>query len=581
MKLLRFVWAYLPPHRPQYVASVLLAGLEGLLAAAPPLAVGLGLMQLAEGQAGIAGILPYAAACFLAVVLRIFVVQRAWKLGYRAGNHASERIRSRIVDHMRRVPLGTLSGRWTPARLATLITEDGRWINETSSFYLVRFLNGLVATAVLLGAAAWLEPVAALAILAALGGGVAAMIAVKPVLSRFIRLRNDMIAEATLRVGEYADGIAVFRAFGRSGAAQKDFRAAVDALHDKTLAMAPRLIPLQQAGAALISLAAPLAILLVAGLQLAGLRQADPVAVIPALFLTLAAAATFSAGVLKTLLPMELGVRAEQNISAFLGTAPLAGKRSDFSTDLDVEFDKVSFRYAPGKPEAVSDVSFEARKGTVTAIAGPSGAGKSTLVSLLLRFHDLSAGQIRLGDVDVIEADPAAVQARISLVSQDVHLFRDTLRANLLLGDPEASGARLMEAVRAARLDDLVAALPQGLDTMLGDTGRTLSGGERQRVAIARALLKDAPVIVLDEATSAMDPLSESAIQKAVAALEDGRTVIVIAHRLRTVADADEIIVFDRGRVRARGRHADLLASDGLYARLWSAQEQAAGWRLR
>ncbi|WP_444461763.1 ABC transporter ATP-binding protein [Rhodobacter capsulatus] len=580
MKLMRFIWSYLPPMRGQYLVSILLAGLEGFLAAVPPLAVGLGLMRLAEGPASVAEIAPHAAACLLAVLLRIRVIQRAWKLGYGAGNHAAEAVRNRIVTHMRRVPLGALAGRWAPAQLATLIAEDGRWLNETSTFYLNRFLNALIATALLLAAALWLAPAAGLAIVLALGGGVAALFVAGPILTRFLRARNEMIGEATLRIGEYADGIAVFRAFGRTGTAQAQFRAAVDALHDTTLAMAPKLVPLQQAGAAMIAFAAPLAILFVAASARTG-QAPDPAAVIPALFLTLAAATTFYTGVLKIVLPLELGERARVNIGAFLAVPELGGTRHDFRPDLDIDFQAVRFRHAPDKPDAVRDISFAARQGRVTAIVGPSGAGKSTLVALLLRFHDLSGGQIRLGGVDLSEADPAAVQALVSLVSQDVHLFRDTLRANLLLGDPGADPDRLARVIEAAQLRDLVAALPAGLDTVLGDTGRTLSGGERQRVAIARALLKDAPVIVLDEATSAMDPLSEAAIQRAIAALETDRTVIVIAHRLRTVTEADEIIVMAGGQIVARGRHDDLLAAGGLYGRLWAAQEKAAGWRLR
>lgn len=531
--------------RGQYLVSIPLAGVEGLLAAVPPLAVGLGLMRLAEGPTTVVDIAPHAAACLLAVLLRIRVIQRAWKLGYGAGNHVAEAVRNRIVTHMRRVPLGALSGRWAPARLATLIAEDGRWLNETLTFYLNRFLNALFATALLLAAALWFAPAAGLAIVLALGGG-----------------------------------IAVFRAFGRTGTAQAQFRAAVDALHDTTLAMAPKLVSLQQAGAAMIAFAAPLAILFVAALARTG-QEPDPAAVIPALFLTLAAATTFYTGVLKIVLPLELGERARVNIGAFLAVPELGGTRRDFRPDLDIDFQAVRFRHAPDKPDAVREISFAARQGRVTAIVGPSGAGKSTLVALLLRFHDLSGGQIRLDGVDLSEADPAAVQALVSLVSQDVHLFRDTLRANLLLGDPGADPDRLARVIAAAQLGDLVAALPAGLDTVLGDTGRTLSGGERQRVAIARALLKDAPVIVPDEATSAMDPLSEAAIQRAIAALETDRTVIVIAHRLRTVTEADEIILMEGGQIVTRGRHDDLLAAGGLHGRLWAAQEKAAGWPLR
>ena len=278
---------------------------------------------------------------------------------------------------------------------------------------------------------------------------------------------------------------------------------------------------------------------------------------------------------------MELGNRARLNISAFLSIPELSGDRSDFEDDLMIAFEDVSFHYASDHKAAMSAVDFTSPPGSMTAIVGASGAGKSTLVSLLLRFHEPSKGKIVIGGLDISQADPAAVQARVSLVNQDVHLFRDTLRANLLMGDPKADDSRLSRVIDAAQLGELIEALPDGLDTVLGDTGRTLSGGERQRVAIARAFLKDAPIVILDEATSAIDPITERAIQDALAALETGRSVIVIAHRLHTVVDADQILVMEHGRVVERGTHDALVAQNSHYQRLWAAQEKAAGWRLR
>jgi len=241
-----------------------------------------------------------------------------------------------------------------------------------------------------------------------------------------------------------------------------------------------------------------------------------------------------------------------------------------------VEFDAVSFRY-PSRPDASALDGFTlcVEPGETVALVGPSGAGKTTVFQMLLRFYDPSAGRVLLDGVDVRDADPGAVRARIGLVSQDPVIFGADVWDNIRYGRPEASDADVRAAARAASagfLDDL----PQGFDTFLGERGIRLSGGQRQRVAIARALLRDAPVLLLDEATSALDAESEAAVQHALAVLAQGRTTVVIAHRLATVRRADRIVVMDAGRVVATGPHEALVRQGGLYARLAELQFAAA-----
>ncbi|MEK7343752.1 MAG: ABC transporter transmembrane domain-containing protein [Pseudomonadota bacterium] len=242
-----------------------------------------------------------------------------------------------------------------------------------------------------------------------------------------------------------------------------------------------------------------------------------------------------------------------------------------------LEFEAVHFHY-PTRPDqaALHGVSFGVEPGETVAIVGPSGAGKSTIIQLALRFYDADAGTVRLNGVALPDADPAALRGMTAMVPQDSVIFAASARDNLRYGCWDASDDRIWEAARAANAEGFLRALPQGLDTYLGEGGARLSGGQRQRIAIARALLRDAPLLLLDEATSALDAESERLVQEALARLMQGRTTIVIAHRLATVRAADRILVMDEGRIVEQGDHAALVAQGGLYARLASLQFQDA-----
>jgi len=222
--------------------------------------------------------------------------------------------------------------------------------------------------------------------------------------------------------------------------------------------------------------------------------------------------------------------------------------------------------------EVLHDISFIAEPGQMVALVGPSGAGKTTLAQLAARLYDVRSGAVRFNGVDLREATLASVQRTVGMVMQDAHLFHDTLRANLLYARPEASQAELDAALCDAQIASVVASLPQGLDTVIGDRGHRLSGGEKQRVAIARLLLKAPAFVILDEATAHLDSESERAIQEAFRSALRGRTSLVIAHRLSTVQNADQILVLDHGRIIERGRHAELLQAGRLYAQLHRTQ---------
>lgn len=245
----------------------------------------------------------------------------------------------------------------------------------------------------------------------------------------------------------------------------------------------------------------------------------------------------------------------------------------------DVEFDHVSFGYGDGR-EVIRDVSLRIPEGSSCAIVGPSGSGKTTLVNLIARFWDVDAGRVSIGGADVRGGTAESLLARISMVFQDVYLFNDTIESNIRFGVPEATHEQVVAAAEAARCHGFISALPQGYDTILEEGGASLSGGERQRISIARAILKDAPIVILDEATSSVDPENEHDLIAALSRLTAGKTVISIAHRLNTVATADQILVLDAGRIVQRGRHGQLMEEEGLYRSFIELRRAAAGWTI-
>ena len=248
--------------------------------------------------------------------------------------------------------------------------------------------------------------------------------------------------------------------------------------------------------------------------------------------------------------------------------------------DNSVVFKDVSFTYEGSDLPALDHVSFRVEPGQTVALVGPSGGGKTTAASLIPRFWDVSSGSVEVGCVDVRQTDPHVLMDQVAFVFQNTHLFKASILENVRASRPDASREEVLEALAAAQCDDIIEKLPNGIDTMIGTEGTYLSGGEQQRVALARAILKDAPIVVLDEATAFADPENEALIQKAFVKLTKDRTVIMIAHRLSTVVGADGIIVLDSGHVEEQGTHAELLAANGLYARMWTDYRKAVNWKI-
>ena len=245
-----------------------------------------------------------------------------------------------------------------------------------------------------------------------------------------------------------------------------------------------------------------------------------------------------------------------------------------------VSFEHVTFQYPGTERPALNDVSFTVKEGTVTGLVGPSGGGKSTAASLIPRFWDVGSGHVQIGGVNVRDMDSQELMRHVAFVFQDTKLFKVSLLENIRMSRPAATVEEVKAAAHAAQCDDILAKLPDGLNTVVGTKGVYLSGGEAQRIALARAILKDAPIVVLDEATAFADPENEALLQKAFGELIRGKTVLMIAHRLSTVQHADKILVIDKGAVREQGSHEELLAAGGLYAEMWKDYQKAAAWKV-
>jgi ATP-binding cassette subfamily B protein len=491
------------------------------------------------------------------------------------GYEVAEGERIKVGDILKRVSLGFFD-KHNAGEIAGAVTTDLSFFEMNAMKMIDTVVNGYIsAFTMILCFAFYSIPVALISLL----GIVLSAFFLRLLESRsrknapvHQKAQNDMIA-ATL---EYVRGIPVVKTYGQEGTAIQAIRQTYHDSRSVNLKIERGYVPFNCLHLLSLKLAS------VATATAAALFTVNGTMTIP-VFLMLAVFSFVlfgsveqvnSAAHVLEILESAMNEMEEIEQAEFIDEA---GKDKAI-TQFDIQMRDVSFSYE--KHKVLKDVTFYIPQNTTTAIVGPSGSGKTTLCSLIARFYDVDSGAVTIGGVDVRELTCDSLLSHISMVFQNVYLFHDTVRNNIRFGKPDATEQEIIKAAKQTMCHDFIIALPEGYDTVVGEGGSSLSGGEKQRISIARAMLKDAPIVILDEATASVDPENEHLIQQAISALTHGKTIIVIAHRLATIENADQILVLENGCLVQRGKHDELLNEDGIYKRFVEIRRKSAGWQL-
>ncbi len=567
--LLLLAWAGKEKYK-LYLA--LLCGLTGgLLVIVPYMVIYQILEAVYLGQLTEALLFTYGLTIMAAVVFRFLLMAAGVVLSHKGAYNALYRVRSMLVNHMVRVPLGSLTAKHT-GEIKKVISEDIEKLELFLAHHLldlVMYAAGPLAIFLYLCSVNWL--LALLTLLPVL----AALWLQYRMFSGQGELMNEMsqtLSRLNSVMIEYISGMKFIKAYNMGGGSFQKYAGAIDTHHLLWRKVAARMGPLFAAFVIVLQCGVVVVVPVGGFLFLHGQVTAG-------VFILFAFVGSLYLVELRPL--MELGANLSQvlnginNAKAILDIPPLAQGTEDFPAKRDITFRDVSFAY-DGETEVLQKVNFSVQAGEKIALVGKSGAGKSTIVQLLARFYDVSGGEIHIGGCNVRHINYEILQQHIAIVFQHTFLTRDSVLDNIRMGTT-ATLDEVREAARKAQIHDFIESLPDGYQTKVGSYGSRFSGGEKQRIAIARAILKNAPLLVLDEATAAVDPEHQREIDKAIDRLCAGRTVIIVAHRLDIVKKCDRIAVVENNTITDSGTHAELLAANRYYRRVWEEYEQARG----
>ena len=583
MKTLKRLGAYMGGRKYLLPCSVALSAVNGLLSLVPFVLLWLVVRTLliAKGNLSDTPLIDYALWAFVISVANVLLYFLALMLSHLAAFRIETNMRRKAMQRLMRAPLGYLDEQNT-GRMRKIIDEDSGQTHTFVAHLLPDVASCVVApigVIVLLFAVDWQLGAAAMIPLIGAIGIMGYMM--NPKNNQFQRLYLDAQEKMGAEAVEYVRGIPVVKVFQQTVFSFKRFYDSIISYRD--LVIKCTLVWRTPMSFYILAINAFAFILVPTAIILIG-HGGDTTTIIANVILYVVIAPLIASNVMKAMyLSQDLFMANEavERLEQLTDIAPLSQHDEPKRAEAyDIRFNDVSFRYEGAEKDAVSHINLTIPEGKTVALIGASGSGKTTIARLIPRFWDVRQGSVTIGGVDVRDMRKDELMRNVSFVFQNTRLFKTSLIENLHYGNPDATTEQINRAIDLSQSREIIDRLPQGLDTVIGAEGTYLSGGEQQRIVLARAILKDAPIVVLDEATAFADPENEQLIRKALAHLTQGKTVLMIAHRLTTVQDADSIVVVDNGEIVEQGTHKELLSEEKYYHRMWNEYQQSVSWKL-
>ena len=563
--------------------SVVLSAVNGLLSLVPFIFLWLVVRTLltADGNLADTPVWDYAIAAFVVSVANVLLYFAALMLSHLSAFRIETNMRRTAMERLMRVPLGFFDTQNT-GRMRKIIDEDSSQTHTFVAHILPDVAGSVVAPIgiiVLLLAVDWQLGIAAMVPIVCAFGIMGYMM--NPKNNDFQRMYLDAQEKMSAEAVEYVRGIPVVKVFQQTVFSFKRFHDSI--INYRDLVIRYTLLWRTPMSAYTIAINAFAFLLVPTGIILIG-HGGETAIIVSDMVLYVLIAPIIAANVMKAMHLSQnlfLANEAVDRLEKLTATPPLSeSSKPEKATAFDVSLRNVSFRYEAAERDAVSHIDLDIPQGKTVALVGASGSGKTTIARLIPRFWDVREGSLKIGGVDVRHMDKAMLMRNVSFVFQNTRLFKTSILENIRYGNPDATIEQVNRAVDLSQSREIIERLPQGLNTVIGAEGTYLSGGEQQRIVLARAILKDAPIVVLDEATAFADPENEHLIRQAFAHLTCGKTVLMIAHRLTTVQDADNIVVVDNGRIAEQGTHRQLMEQATLYYKMWNEYQKSVAWKL-